>query len=102
MIYIIFKMKRRNKSVVNKKLTINNKLKNIVKMEEIEMKKYEIKNNPAGNLLEEINEQDFSLNVSGGYDSEGLGTRGGHCSMTRECQRICNWVSYGSGGFFGC
>ncbi|GAA0748815.1 plantaricin C family lantibiotic [Clostridium oceanicum] len=60
--------------------------------------------NPAGDLLLEVSEQDFSLNISGAeaYNSEGLGNSGSKCSWSRECQRICNWISYGSGGIFGC
>ncbi|NFA60701.1 plantaricin C family lantibiotic [Clostridium botulinum] len=58
--------------------------------------------NPAGDLLVEVSEQDFSLNISGGYDSKGLGNTGKRCSWSRECQRLCNWISYGSGGVIGC
>lgn len=58
--------------------------------------------NPAGDLLVEVTEQDFASNISGGYDSEGLGNQGKYCTLTRECQRICNWISWGSGGFWGC
>ncbi|MBK1813751.1 plantaricin C family lantibiotic [Clostridium sp. YIM B02505] len=65
--------------------------------------KYSVsENNPAGDLLVEIREQDFTDSVTGGYDSEGLGNQGKKCSLTRECQRLCNWISYGSGGVFGC
>ncbi|EQB90217.1 putative membrane protein [Clostridium punense] len=58
--------------------------------------------NPAGDLLTEVTEQDFTISVSGGYDSAKLGNQGSDCSWSRECQRICNWISYGSGGWFGC
>lgn len=58
--------------------------------------------NPVGDLLEEVLEQDFCLGAGTAYDSERLGNQGKRCSLTRECQRICNWISYGSGGAFGC
>ncbi|MCH4259531.1 MAG: plantaricin C family lantibiotic [Clostridium tyrobutyricum] len=56
--------------------------------------------NPAGSILEEISEQDMS--ESGGiwtYDyftcgcgnaSKALGNKGGICTITKECQAICN------------
>lgn len=59
--------------------------------------------NPAGDLLIEVSEQDFSLYAGkSGYDSVKLGNSGKSCSLSRECQRICNWISYGSGGLFSC
>jgi hypothetical protein len=49
-------------------------------------------NNPAGNVLEEISMQEASDQVAGGYDSDALGNTGYFCSVTQECQHICNWT----------
>ena len=49
----------------------------------------------AGSVLEEISDQQIDSNVSGGYDSNGLGNQGKKCSWTLECQAICNWISWG-------
>lgn len=51
--------------------------------------------NPAGNVMKEVLDQEVKDNVAGGYDSEGLGNKGDHCSVTVECMTICNWVSWG-------
>ncbi|MEN8906923.1 MAG: plantaricin C family lantibiotic [Clostridiales bacterium] len=51
--------------------------------------------NPAGDALEEISAQNF-MNVSGaGVNSKKKGNQGAHCSWSIECQRICEWVSWG-------
>lgn len=52
-------------------------------------------NNPAGNVMKEVLDQEVKDNVAGGYDSDGLGNQGKHCSVTVECITLCNWVSWG-------
>lgn len=61
-----------------------------------------LEENPVGDLLVEVLEQDFCFGAGTAYDSTGLGNQGSKCSLSRECQRICNWISYGSGGIIGC
>jgi len=53
---------------------------------------YSKTNNPAGNVLEEIAMQEVGDQVVGGYNSNALGNQGILCSITQECQHICNWT----------
>lgn len=49
----------------------------------------EIKENPAGDVVEELEGQD--LNVAGGASlSKSLGNKGKYCTLTKECMAFCN------------
>ena len=61
------------------------------------MNKFENENVKAcGTAADEIKEQNMNQDVAGGYDSAALGNQGKHCSLTLECQHICNWISWGN------
>ena len=53
-------------------------------------------NNPSGSVNEEIRLQEVEDDIAGGYDSAALGNKGRKCSLTVECQELCNWISWGS------
>ena len=57
--------------------------------------------NPCGNVLEEISEQDMDLQVGGTLPtvtvslcgfvvSKPFGNKGRFCTLTKECQACCN------------
>lgn len=50
--------------------------------------------NPAGSVMKEVLDQEVKDNISGGWDSAGLGNKGDACSLTVECMTICNWISW--------
>ena len=63
------------------------------------MNKFENENAKAcGTAAEEIKDQDMNQDVAGGYESNKLGNKGSVCSVTLECQHVCNWVNWSGWG----
>ena len=54
----------------------------------------------CGNAIDEIKMQEMNEDVAGGYDSNAYGNKGAACSVTLECQSVCNWVNWSGWGFW--
>lgn len=52
----------------------------------------------CGNVADELREQDMVEEPVGGFESKNLGNKGGACSLTLECQNLCNIVNYSGWG----
>jgi len=54
----------------------------------------------CGSVAEEIKAQNMTEEAVGGADSDGLGNNGKYCSLTHECQKICDIINYSGWGFW--
>ncbi len=50
----------------------------------------QVDSNPAGNIMEEISQQEMIEVAAGGSLSSFLGNKGKYCTLTVECMPSCN------------